>query len=256
MPFLNKYENAIIAYIASVIKFNSNIVYIKPESICAILHTDKVYTRDFYPAIRHLTNLNIIYKTEYQSYYAVNPLAVFKGSLVEFVENYNTYIQSYNSVAIDDKIMLNRFAIEYKNGNNKIFKVYENKNSALKSIKVDKAKLRAVDEPIEIYEAKETDNKELPKFNGKKISFKFWNCNDSLDKAGVFFCFWIKDNANKHYNDNNENDKKDAFDNNNKMVLIGVLVITKKEIIIQMTLTKIMVVKTIIKIMIVGVMIL
>ena len=61
MPFLNKYENAIIAYIASVIKFNSNIVYIKPESICAILHTDKVYTRDFYPAIRHLTNLNIIY---------------------------------------------------------------------------------------------------------------------------------------------------------------------------------------------------
>lgn len=38
------------------------------------------------------------------------------------------------------------------------------------------------------------------------------------------------------------------------MVLIGVLVITKKEIIMQMTLTKIMVVKTIIKIMIVGVM--
>jgi hypothetical protein len=173
MPFLNKYENAIIAYIASVIKFNSNIVYIKPESICAILHTDKVYTRDFYPAIRHLTNLNIIYKTEYQSYYAVNPLAVFKGSLVEFVENYNTYIQSYNSVAIDDKIMLNRFAIEYKTGNNKIFKVYENKNSALKSIKVDKAKLRAVDEPIEVNEVRETDNKELPKFNGKKISFKF-----------------------------------------------------------------------------------
>lgn len=173
IPFLNKYSNAIIAYISSAIKPNSNIICIKNEHIASILDTDKVHNRDFYTAISELIKCNIIYKTEYQSYYAVNPLAIFKGSLVEFAENYNTYIQSYNSVAIDDKIMLNRFAIEYKNGNNKVFKVYENKNSALKSIKVDKAKLRAVDEPIEVDEIKETDNKELPKFNGKKIGFKF-----------------------------------------------------------------------------------
>lgn len=62
IPFLNKYSNAIIAYISSAIKPNSNIICIKNEHIASILDTDKVHNRDFYTAISELIKCNIIYK--------------------------------------------------------------------------------------------------------------------------------------------------------------------------------------------------
>ena len=37
--------------------------------------------------------------------------------------------------------------------------------------------------------------------------------NTGLDEAGVF-CFWIKYNINKHYNDNNANNRSVVFNNN------------------------------------------
>lgn len=168
----NNYERAIVFYIVEVINFQSNAIRITSDSIAGYLHKDKIHTRDFYGAIAHLVNLNIITRTEYNGLYCVNPLYIFKGSIERFIEVYDAYIGGTEQVSVNGRIMCNTFVIGRKIGKDYHYSVYKNKDSALKKIKINKAQFKAEEEPIDI-SPKPAPKPVIKDNNGKKIKFNF-----------------------------------------------------------------------------------
>ena len=172
MVDFNVIERAMIVYISKTIRYQSNVVPLSPEILAGRLNRIKVYPREFYPAIAHLTNLNIINRIEYNGLYCVNPLYIFKGSIERFIEVYDTYIGGTEQVSVNGRIMCNTFVIGRKVGKDYHYSVYKNKDSALKKIKINKAQFKAEEEPIDVT-PKPVSKPVIRDNNGKKIKFNF-----------------------------------------------------------------------------------
>lgn len=100
----------IIGYIAKHIKYNSNIIKLNSERLRGYTGVE-LSNRDYTTAIATLKRYNIIGDCNIKGCFAVNPIAIFKGSIYKFVELYeenkmDCYINEDNKVIVDKAIII------------------------------------------------------------------------------------------------------------------------------------------------------
>lgn len=89
----------IVGYICYNIEYNSNRIDLDTAVICEKLNINK---RHFYSAIAQLDECNIMYRTVKQGIYSINPLYIFKGSLIRFIKLYERKY-SDSEIKLDNK---------------------------------------------------------------------------------------------------------------------------------------------------------
>lgn len=115
LPILNKYERSIIGYIARNIKYNSNLIKFNIKTIkgCskASLSNKTMYSK----AINNLCNLGIIARSEFNGMFNVNPLAILKGNIFAFYDDYIKNIRDTGyEVKASGKTIIGRVAVKDK----------------------------------------------------------------------------------------------------------------------------------------------
>lgn len=105
-------ELAIIGYISTHIKFNSNIIYMAREDLEGFKGRN-VNLRNYYTAIAHLSNRQIISQTEINNVYVVNPICIFKGHIRKYLEYCKNNLVDGKIIknANDNKVCFNKAAI-------------------------------------------------------------------------------------------------------------------------------------------------
>lgn len=100
----------IVSYIAENIKFNSNIIRLNQERIRGYLSTE-ICNRDYYNAISFLESFSIISKCDISGCYTVNPIAIYKGNIYQFVDiSESNEIQAHYSDN-NDKLLIDKAVI-------------------------------------------------------------------------------------------------------------------------------------------------
>lgn len=109
----SKHTIRLTCYIAKTIEYNSNTIVLDFNVLGSRLAMHK---RIFYSAIAELCNNNILFKTTKTATYSVNPLYIFKGSLIKF---YKLYYDKYGdkSVKVDSR---NRIVLIDENYNSNV----------------------------------------------------------------------------------------------------------------------------------------
>lgn len=78
-------ELVIIGYISTFIKFSSNVIYMSKENVEGFKGRT-INTRNYYTAIAHLVNRQIIAQTEINNVYVINPICIFKGHIRKYLQ--------------------------------------------------------------------------------------------------------------------------------------------------------------------------
>lgn len=119
---------AIVGYISTAIKYNTNIIRVNQDIIKGIVGSS-ISLRTYLEAMSTLKRYNIIKDTKIRSIYEVNPLAIFKGSVMYFMDICEK--NNINKFYYDgDKIVFDRFAVlsgNYKDKTNEKVTIIENK---------------------------------------------------------------------------------------------------------------------------------
>lgn len=89
----------LIGYITTHLTYNSNRIDLNVEELCSKLN---VHKRMMYSAIAELDANDVLYRTCKQGIYSINPLCLFKGSLIRFYKLYREKY-GYDDVKLDDK---------------------------------------------------------------------------------------------------------------------------------------------------------
>ena len=105
-------ELVIIGYIATNIKFSSNVIYMSIDLVKGFKGRT-INTRNYYTAIAHLANRQIISQTEINNVYIVNPICIFKGHIRKYLEYCKNNLSDGKIIknANDNKICFNKAAI-------------------------------------------------------------------------------------------------------------------------------------------------
>lgn len=103
---LESFSRKIIFHVMKTIGFNTNRVEIDTNHFCETYHIDR---RNFYRGLAELDNKQILYRTNKQGIYSVNPSLIFRGSRVKFVKYYElkyrnepAQLDSKGRIIIDD----------------------------------------------------------------------------------------------------------------------------------------------------------
>ena len=115
LPILNKYEHSIIGYIARNIKYNSNLIKFNIETIKGYSKASLSNKTMYSEAINNLCNLGIIARSEFNGMFNVNPLAILKGNIFAFYDDYIKNIRDtgYEVKALG-KTIIDRVAVKDK----------------------------------------------------------------------------------------------------------------------------------------------
>lgn len=99
----------ILSYIITYAKFNTNLIVIRKEYIDFFTNST-MSKRDYLSAIEYFRLKGIIARTNIQSTFAINPIAIYKGDLYKFDIICKKYIADYPIIK-DNKIIVDRVAI-------------------------------------------------------------------------------------------------------------------------------------------------
>lgn len=89
----------IIGYLIEHIDFNSNRIELDTEKVCDKLN---ICSRNFYSAVAELDKYDLLYRTSKQGIYSINPLHLFKGDLLTFIQRYQDKYGN-SEVQLDNK---------------------------------------------------------------------------------------------------------------------------------------------------------
>lgn len=97
---------AVLGYFIQSIKYNSNCVNAKIDTIASTIGVSKTMTKE---AINYLCRKQVIAKTTIQSEYIINHNLIFKGSIEKFVKAYNKlYGGQYAEKDNNGKVIINK----------------------------------------------------------------------------------------------------------------------------------------------------
>lgn len=99
MKYFDKGANIIFIHICKNIDFNSNIIKFTEKDI---INEYDISVETFYNGLNVLYNFDVIKATTRKSIYIVNHNIIFKGSIGDFIKEYNKYYENIE-VIINDK---------------------------------------------------------------------------------------------------------------------------------------------------------
>lgn len=99
MKYFDKGANTIFIHICKNIDFNSNVIKFTEKDI---IDEYSISVETFYNGLNVLYNFDVIKATTRKSVYVINHNIIFKGSIGDFIKEYNKYYENIN-VIINDK---------------------------------------------------------------------------------------------------------------------------------------------------------
>lgn len=99
MKYFDKGANTIFIHICKNIDFNSNVIKFTEKDI---IDEYSISVETFYNGFNVLYNFDVIKATTRKSVYVINHNIIFKGSIGDFIKEYNKYYENIN-VIINDK---------------------------------------------------------------------------------------------------------------------------------------------------------
>jgi hypothetical protein len=99
MKYFDKGANIIFIHICKNIDFNSNIIKFTEKDI---INKYDISVETFYNGLNVLYNFDVIKVTTRKSIYIVNHNIIFKGSIGDFIKEYNKYYENID-VIVNDK---------------------------------------------------------------------------------------------------------------------------------------------------------
>lgn len=99
MKYFDKGANTIFIHICKNIDFNSNVIKFTEKDI---IDEYSISVETFYNGLNVLYNFDVIKATTRKSVYVINHNIIFKGSIGDFIKEYNKYYENVD-VIINDK---------------------------------------------------------------------------------------------------------------------------------------------------------
>lgn len=99
MKYFDKGANTIFIHICKNIDFNSNVIKFTEKDI---IDEYSISVETFYNGLNILYNFDVIKATTRKSVYIINHNIIFKGSIGDFIKEYNKYYENVD-VIINDK---------------------------------------------------------------------------------------------------------------------------------------------------------
>mgnify|MGYP000789570439 CR=1 FL=1 len=99
MKYFDKGANIIFIHICKNIDFNSNVIKFTEKDI---IDEYSISVETFYNGLNILYNFDVIKATTRKSVYIINHNIIFKGSIGDFIKEYNKYYENVD-VIINDK---------------------------------------------------------------------------------------------------------------------------------------------------------
>lgn len=99
MKYFDKGANTIFIHICKNIDFNSNVIKFTEKDI---IDEYSISVETFYNGLNILYNLDVIKATTRKSVYIINHNIIFKGSIGDFIKEYNKYYENVNSIFYND----------------------------------------------------------------------------------------------------------------------------------------------------------
>ena len=99
MKYFDKGANTIFIHICKNIDFNSNVIKFTEKDI---IDEYSISVETFYNGLNVLYNFDVIKATTRKSVYIINHNIIFKGSIGDFIKEYNKYYENVD-VIINDK---------------------------------------------------------------------------------------------------------------------------------------------------------
>ena len=99
MKYFDKGANTIFIHICKNIDFNSNVIKFTEKDI---IDEYSISVETFYNGLNILYNFDVIKATTRKSVYIINHNIIFKGSIGDFIKEYNKYYENVD-VIVNDK---------------------------------------------------------------------------------------------------------------------------------------------------------
>lgn len=105
MKYFDKGANTIFIHICKNIDFNSNVIKFTEKDI---IDEYSISVETFYNGLNILYNFDVIKATTRKSVYIINHNIIFKGSIGDFIKEYNKYYENVDVIINDKgKVILN-----------------------------------------------------------------------------------------------------------------------------------------------------
>lgn len=105
MKYFDKGTNIIFIHICKNIDFNSNVIKFTEKDI---INEYGISVETFYNGLNVLYNFDVIKATTRKSVYIINHNIIFKGSIGDFIKEYNKYYENVDVIINDKgKVILN-----------------------------------------------------------------------------------------------------------------------------------------------------
>lgn len=105
MKYFDKGANTIFIHICKNIDFNSNVIKFTEKDI---IDEYSISVKTFYNGLNILYNFDVIKATTRKSVYIINHNIIFKGSIGDFIKEYNKYYENVDVIINDKgKVILN-----------------------------------------------------------------------------------------------------------------------------------------------------